>query len=45
MSLSFLENDYDLVSPEDLDAMNITHDEVLLLVGDIENFGMPTDRP
>ena len=38
-------DDYDLVSPEDLDAMNITHDEVLLLVGDIENFGMPTDRP
>ena len=38
-------DDYDLVSSEELDAMNITHDEVLLLVGDIENFGMPTDRP
>jgi len=40
-----LANDSDFISYEEMMALNITYDEVLLAVGDIENVGMPTDRP
>ena len=38
-------DEYDVVSAADLAEMDITYDEVLNRVGDIENVGMPTDRP
>tara|TARA_R100000664_G_C2742837_1_gene131046 strand:- start:163 stop:924 length:762 start_codon:yes stop_codon:yes gene_type:complete len=38
-------DEYDFVSAADLAEMNITYDEVLRIVGQIENEGMPTDRP
>lgn len=40
-----LPDEYDFISAPDLAKMNITYDEVLNRVGDIENVGMPTDRP
>ena len=38
-------NEYGFISAADLFEMDITYEEVLRKVGEIENVGMPTDRP